>query len=434
LLLEALCKRDVDSIESLAGAYQHLFQDIARSLESDRVAGAPDARDRAALARWIIGNPSLFCDLDSEAWCAVRSLLQQLVQQQRALIARLPLESHTAPAMLEGSGVDEYLLIRGSSKTPGPQVARKFLEAIAGGEPPRTTDGSGRLDLARYAADPANPLTARVIVNRVWQHLFGQGLVPTVDNFGVLGEPPSHPELLDYVAHQFIADGWSIKRLIRGLVLSRTYQMSSRPEPAAAEIDPENRLLHRMRIRRLEGEAIRDAILAVSGDLDHTLFGPSIPTHLTPFMEGRGRPQSGPLDGHGRRSIYISVRRNFLSPLMLAFDMPIPFSCMGRRNVSNVPAQALILMNDPFVVREASHWASRALAHHGRTSSERVCAMYLAAFGRRPNSEETTAALGFLEEQGRGLGLPGDQWEADSRPWADLAHVLFNSKEFIFIN
>jgi hypothetical protein len=189
-----------------------------------------------------------------------------------------------------------------------------------------------------------------------------------------------------------------------------------------------------MRIRRLEGEVIRDAILAVSGDFDRTLFGPSIPAHLTPFMEGRGRPQSGPLDGEGRRSVYISVRRNFLSPLMLAFDMPIPFSCMGRRNVSNVPAQALILMNDPFVVREASHWASRALADHGLTASERICTMYQAAFGRQPSSEETTAALEFLEQQSHELGLQGTQWAGDSRVWADLAHVLFNSKAFIFID
>jgi hypothetical protein len=151
-------------------------------------------------------------------------------------------------------------------------------------------------------------------------------------------------------------------------------------------------------------------------------------------MQGRGRPaSSGPLDGDGRRSLYLEVRRNFLSPMMLAFDAPIPFSTVGRRNVSNVPAQALILMNDPFVVAQARLWADRALAPPDRSPAEQVAAMYRAAFARSPSQAETDAALAFLESQGGELGLTPGAWRADRRAWADLAHVLFNAKEFVFL-
>ena len=265
-------------------------------------------------------------------------------------------------AAVDGTGGNERVSIRGNPRILGEEAPRQLLTALVGPQPP-IQQGSGRLTLARQVADPANPLTARVLVNRVWHHLFGAGIVPAVDNFGVLGEPPTHPELLDYLAGQFVTEGWSIKRLVRSLVLSSTYQMSSAPQPAADEADPNNRLWHRTNIRRLEGEAIRDAILVVSGRLDGKLFGPGVPVHITPFMQGRGKPgDSGPLDGAGRRSLYTEVRRNFLPPMMLAFDTPIPFNTVGRRNTSNVPAQALILMNDPFVVEQAQLWGKQLLA------------------------------------------------------------------------
>jgi Protein of unknown function (DUF1553) len=254
--------------------------------------------------------------------------------------------------------------------------------------------------------------------------------VPTVDNFGLLGQPPTHPELLDYLARHFVADGWSLKRLIRELVLSRTYQMSSYPS-AADEQDPGDVLLHRMRLRRLEGEAIRDAILAVSGGLDRRQFGPSVPIFLTADHQGRGRPNSGPLDGAGRRSLYLAMRRNFLSPMLLVFDLPIPSTTVGRRNVSNVPAQALILLNDPFVDEQAVRWARRALAVD-LPPAERIGRLYEAAIGRPPESAELEAALEFLHLQAQELNRP-DAWQSEERVWADLAHVLWNSKEFLFV-
>jgi hypothetical protein len=298
------------------------------------------------------------------------------------------------------------------------------------------------LQLAAEVVNPANPLTSRVLVNRLWQHLLGRGIVPSVDNFGVLGEPPTHPELLDHLALDFVRDGWSIKRTIRKIVLSSTYQMASTSpatgSPAAmndaAQVDPQNLLLSHANIKRLESEAIRDAILKVSGRLDATQFGPSVPVNLTEFMQGRGRPNtSGPLDGAGRRSIYLSVRRNFLSPLMLAFDTPIPFSTVGRRNVSNVPAQALILMNDPFVVAQAELWARKTLATKDLTPPERIARMYAEAFARPPTPTESAAALAFLSEQAAAYSLPSNQATSDVRVWTDLAHVLFNVKEFVFV-
>jgi hypothetical protein len=183
-----------------------------------------------------------------------------------------------------------------------------------------------------------------------------------------------------------------------------------------------------MNLKRLEGEAIRDAILTVSGRLDSKLGGPSVPVYVTPFMEGRGKPKSGPLDGEGRRSLYIAIKRNFLSPMMLAFDTPIPFNTMGRRNVSNVPAQSLVLMNDPFVVEQAAVWAGSAPAN--LSNAERLRGMYLSAFSREPLPEERADALAFIEEQASALKTSAN----DPKVWADLAHVLLNAKEFIHLN
>ena len=168
-----------------------------------------------------------------------------------------------------------------------------------------------------------------------------RGIVRTPDDFGRMGEPPTHPELLDYLAAEFVRQGFSIKKMHRLMLLSSTYQMSSRPIAESERRDPDNRLLHRMPVRRLEAEAVRDAILALSGRLDERMYGPGVLPYLTLHMEGRGKPKSGPLDGAGRRSIYLNVRRNFLNPLLLAFDYPVPFSTVGRRSVSSVPAQAL---------------------------------------------------------------------------------------------
>ena len=337
--------------------------------------------------------------------------------------------SPTAMAMLDGNGIDEHVLLRGSYKTSGELVPRRFLEAIAGLNQPPIQHGSGRLELANRLLDPSDPLPSRVLVNRVWQHLFGRGIVPTVDNFGVLGQRPTQPELLDYLADRFVQNGWSVKRLIRDVMLSSAYQMTSRETAEDRQRDPENRLLHHRTLRRLEGEAIRDAMLSVSGRLNLQMYGPSVEVFITPFMEGRGRPSSGPLDGAGRRSVYLRVRRNFLSPLMTAFDTPNPAVTMGDRGTSNVPAQALILLNDPLVAELSHVWARRLLAAQDRSPRDRVVQMYREALGRPPDETEINAALEFAGSQST---TPEDR-AAEESIWADFAQVLINTKEFIYI-
>lgn len=341
----------------------------------------------------------------------------------RALAAQLP-EPAFAMVSVEDVPGNLRVHIGGNHMNLGEEVPRGFLTILGGGS---FTDGSGRRELAEAIADPGNPLTARVLVNRVWKHHFGEGLVRTVDNFGLTGERPSHPELLDTLAARFIEDGWSIKRLHRTIVLSTAYRMSSRPDPKAAAVDADNRLLHHMPVRRLEAEAIRDAILAVAGALNPAMYGEPVPPYISPYQDGRGKPASGPLDGNGRRSIYIGVRRNFLTPMFLAFDYPMTVTTVGRRGSSTVPSQALVLMNNEFVAKQAARWADRLL---GGEPDERVRLekMFLAAFGRPAADDEIDKATRFLEAQSSRYGEDGA-----FRAWADLAHALFNAKEFIFV-
>jgi hypothetical protein len=238
-----------------------------------------------------------------------------------------------------------------------------------------------------------------------------------VDNFGSTGARPSHPELLDYLADQFIKHGWSLKAMHRMMLLSATYQMDSGASSEAESKDPYNRLLSHMPMRRLDAESVRDAILAVSGSLDRTSYGPSVKVHVSEYQDGRGKPPSGPLDGNGRRSIYLEVRRNFLTPLLLAFDYPLPTSTAGSRMVSTVPAQALTLMNNEFVAKQAELWAARMEASYADPRA-RLDGMFMRIFARTAEPGEWDRIQTFLAAKGS---------------WNDLAHVLFNAKEFLFL-
>ncbi|MAS92364.1 MAG: hypothetical protein CMO55_04140 [Verrucomicrobiales bacterium] len=326
-----------------------------------------------------------------------------------------------ALAMGKGTPENAHVYIRGSHRSLGDEVPRRFLEALGGEE-------GDRLNLANQVASSANPLTARVMVNRIWHHLFGRGIVPTVDDFGPMGQPASHPELLDWLASDFVENGWSVKQQIRQIVLSSTYRQSAKSnssvDPAKlATVDPDNVLLSSMPVRRLTAEAIRDSILSVSGRFDDEMFGNPVPTHRTAFMTGRGARDSGPLDGAGRRSIYGAVYRNFLSPFMLTFDTPSPFGPKGRRNISNVPAQALVLLNDPFVAEQSSLWGKHAVESK-EPVPDRIRNMYLSGLGREPSQSELASVETFLTSRG----------VETEKAWADFAHVLFNTKEFIFLN
>lgn len=372
--------------------------------------------------------------------------------------AGLP-EPQLVQAIAEGTPENEFLFIRGSHRNPGPEQPRRSLTALqgVGGIEWDRISGSGRLEWAREMTDPGHPLVARVMVNRVWHHLFGRGLVTSPDNFGIMGNPPTHPELLDWLARGFVADGWSVKRLVRRIMLSRAWQLSADIPASVRDADPLNLRYARCEPRRMDGESIRDSILSISGQLDPALYGPPVPVHLTDFMQGRGRPgQSGPLDGAGRRSIYLEVRRNFLDPMMLVFDTPIPFNATGRRNDSNVPAQALVLMNDPFVLDQAEKWARRLIAGFP-DPDQRMDQAWLAATGRTPDARQRAGCNALLEEfgasasgnaagsvEGSGAGGPRGQGndalqtgesgeDAELVAWTALCHVLWNAKSFVFV-
>ena len=236
------------------------------------------------------------------------------------------------------------VLLRGEAQNKGEVVPRRFLEIIAGSNRPNYTLGSGRLELARDIASPTNPLTGRVLVNRVWQHLFGTGFVPTPDDLGNQSAAPTHPELVDYLASRFIEDGWSVKKLIRLIVLSSTYQESGLTNPKYADVDPDNKLHWRYNLRRLDFEAVHDSILAISGTLDLKMGGRPVPISSGEFAS--------------RRAVYTFIDRANPAEILTQFDVPNPSVVSGRRYETIVPQQALFLMNSPLVIE-----TSRKLTH-----------------------------------------------------------------------
>lgn len=407
---------------------------LERQLVDNIPAFHPKSVPTALQSRWIglIGqNLLLVNDLQSK----LQALLNGWFAEEQKIGSQIQPQSPTAPALVDLNPIDENVLIRGGWKRPGVVAHRNIPDAF-GTNISLSNSGSGRLELAQSLTRPDQPLVGRVWVNRLWQHVFGRGIVPTPDNFGILGQRPSNPELLDYLAVTFTGDDrWSTKTALKRLVLSRTFSMTSKMQDSATETaDPENILLHRSNLHRIEAEAIRDSILAVSGRLDKTLYGPGIPVHLTDFIVGRGRPgNSGPLDGAGRRSIYTTVRRNFLPTLLTVFDLPTPFSTVGRRNATNVPAQSLALANDPFVIDQARFWAERELREQPALSdSQRIQKMFQEAFARSPRADEQTALIEALSEY-RKIRSGQDQAKSNRESWADLAHTLFSLNEFIYL-
>ncbi len=299
--------------------------------------------------------------------------VRSLVASYREVERRLR-EPQTVNGMADLEvGSDYQLNIRGQYDQLGPAVPRGYLGVFADDEEAAAFDGpgSGRLELAERIASPDNPLTARVYVNRVWQWVFGTGIVATPDDFGHLGDQPSHPELLDWLASEFVARGWSTKELVRQLVLSAAFRQGSLATSEAMALDPSNRLLHHFPLRRLEAEEVRDAILAASGRLDARLYGPPIDPHR-PQEDPQKRLFSGPIDGLGRRSLYIKLTIMEPPRFLATFNQPPPKIPTGRRDVTSVPAQALALLNDPFVIGQARFWGERIAAGSAGLRSRRT--------------------------------------------------------------
>lgn len=325
------------------------------------------ALDQLLRSGWLRNDPQ---DLPEK--------LGALLRRYREIESGVPLPTR-APGIWERPGADQALYVRGNHKQPDEIVPRRFLEAIDA--TPYATKGSGRMEFARDLVSEKNPFTTRVIANRIWTHLFGEGIVASVDNFGRLGEAPSHPELLDHLALHFRDDlGWSLKRLVREIVLSQTFRQASGPSPRAQAVDPANRLLSSYPLRRLEAEAIRDSLLSISGSLDRTLYGP---------------PVGGDLP---RRSIYVRVKRNDLDPFLTTFDFPTPASTVGKRDVTNVPAQSLTLLNNSAMMQRAAQWIERTGAKDAPEETIRV--LFESALGRGPSPDELNAAKAFAARVG----------------------------------
>ena len=399
------------------GTQGHVIADAVRFIELDST-GQPVKSQNMAEAE---ARQQAEADI-ANAKETVTRLESELNQLNEAAPPPLP----KALAVVENKNVgDCEVCIRGEHKNRGEKVARGVVRVVSVDNTPVFPDSeSGRRQLADWIANPHNPLTARVIVNRIWSHLMGEGIVRSVDNFGHLGQRPSHPELLDRLAVDFTNDGWSVKRLVRRIALSRTYAMSSDHDERMWLADPENQFLWRFHRRRLPAEAIRDSLLTISGQLDPTP-GDSPVSHLgkmvtdnSPTAKDYVRQESN------RRSLYMPIIRNELPPILAVFDFADPDLTTGKRNVTNVPAQALLMMNSPFVIDACQHVAKDLLANDSLDNRDRVVRIYELILTRKPTDGEINRALDFVTSQD----------SSDSVVWAQLVQVLFASTEFRILN
>ncbi|MBI4601774.1 MAG: DUF1553 domain-containing protein [Planctomycetes bacterium] len=363
-----------------------------------------------------------------EAKAAAAERLRDAVRRRAELEARRP-PIGVAYAVAEGPPRDARVHERGDPRSFGAAVPRRFL-AILGGQPVPAGGGSGRSALAHWLSSPENPLTARVMANRVWQHQFGAGIVSTPNDFGTRGAPPTHPELLDWLASRLVEGGWSLKALHRTLLLSQGYQLSSDGDPENERIDPDATWLWRFRRHRLSAEEIRDAILASSGDLDLAAGGP----HPFPEEKTWGFTQHNPFSAaydHDRRSVYLMTQRLRRHPFLGLFDGPDASSSTAERHTTTVPTQALYFMNDRFVHAKAASLASRLLElPDDRSRMERASRLL---FARPPAEGEHAACARFLAEQAPEVAILPEP-ERLRAAWTAWARVLLGTNEMIHVD
>ena len=340
------------------------------------------------------------------------------------------------------------VLARGDVRQPGREVEAGVPSVFGAGRleaPAETEKSTGRrLALARWMTRSDNPLVARVMVNRIWQGHFGEGLVASENDFGLMGQRPSHPQLLDYLATELIQSGWSLKHVHRLIVKSSTFQLSSAWDPKSAKIDPDQRLLWRWRPRRLEAEVVRDSILALSDQLNPEMRGPSVyPTLSEAVLAGQSRPGEGWGESTerqaSRRSIYVFSKRSLAVPELEALDAPDTSSSCEQRRVSTTGPQALIFLNGDFIHQQASYFAARLAREAGDDPKERVRRSFELALGRPPRSGELRVALKFLnahEKQIRAdLRAGEDQVNGGGREALEgFSLTLLNTNEFFYLN
>ena len=340
----------------------------------------------------------------------------------------------TAYAVIDAaSRQDAAVQIKGDPARPGDIVRRHLPAVLGGGELPDDCQESGRRELAEWIVSPDNPLPARVIANRIWQHHFGRGIVPTPNDFGHQGKPPTHPELLDYLATRLCEDGWSIKGLHRRIMLSHAYRQSSRRDEQAISVDPATEWLAGFPRQRLDAESIRDTLLVLGGNLDLSPAGP----HPFPPMSSWGFTQHKPFKDvyeTDRRSVYLMTQRIQRHPMLAIFDGADPSTSTAARMTSTTPLQALYLLNDPFVHEQSQRVADRIMAHASETE-DRTTFAYELLFARPPVSDESTAARQFLSDARKlleGNGVAADRLEAEA--WQACVRALLRLNEFVYLD
>ncbi len=352
-----------------------------------------------------------------------RQKLTALKAELASIKAAAPAELPFACAVGEDQPVEQRVFLRGNPEAKGDLVTKRFPTVLAGEQQTPIRSGSGRLELANWLADPANPLPARVMVNRIWQGHFGQGLVRTPNNFGLSGERPSHPALLDWLASEFIRQGWSIKQMHRLIVLSSTYRMSTASTPAQLLKDAENRLLSRFPIRRKTVEEIRDSLLLLDGTLDLTVGGSLQSGEGTDNEFSDGRKSIHP-DSTQRRTVYLPIRRSNLSSLFTLYDFGDGTTSTEIRSQTNVAPQALYMMNSKFVAERTAGLA-RQLVRQENSAGQRIRTAWLRVLGREPSAAEIADGLQFI------AGFPGQS--NSNAAWASYCRSLVASNDFIYV-
>jgi hypothetical protein len=379
---------------------------------------------RERLAELERAIPSLEASKEAKDRRQVPELKREMTRLKRT---SLPVSLPGAYAVTEGTPTDVPLQRRGEPENPGPVLPHgvpRFAFLAGEAPPPTPSTSSGRPELARWLTRPDHPLTARVMVNRIWQHHFGRGIVATSSNLGVRGEAPTHPELLDWLAAKFVAEGWSIKAIHREIVLSETYQLSSDDRPREAALDPEDSSLWRFPRRRLDAESIRDAMLAVSGRLDSARPG----RHPFPPIEEWHWTQHDAFKTvypSNHRSVYLMTQRLVKHPFLALFDGPDTNTSTDVRSRSTVPLQALYFLYNPFVLECAEGLAGRMIAA-GDDPQDRIARGYELAWGRRPEAPESRRALRFLRDATAAT--------TDRDAWIGLARVLLTANEFLYVD
>ncbi len=423
LVAEAFRKTAVTNKAEMARVYGKLFETV---LDHSKMTNAPEARALAQNERelWAVltaeNGPVFFPKNQTPQHMSRpdKDKYNQLVGELDKLAA-FATNRPPARAMIVSDTPEPYhprIFVRGSPARPGEPVPRAFLQVLAGKDRKPFPHGSGRIDLARAIAAPENPLTARVLVNRVWMHHFGEPLVSTPNDFGNRSAPPTHPELLDFLASNFIREGWSMKKLHRLMVLSSVYQQASSDRPNCRQIDPENRLLWRANRRRLDLEAMRDSLLSVSGRLDLTMGGPSV--------DVAGDPRNC------RRTVYGVVDRQDLAAMFRAFDFASPDASAERRPRTTVPQQALFAMNSPFVFEQIRALRQQAEAAARGNVEHCVEFLYRRILSREPARPELDRALRFISEAKADPPAKGETLS----PVEQFAQVLLMTNELMFVD